>query len=151
MRDTDSLFHALSQSSFRRRCRLNARDRAYLDDKGLSVVLVHARRLIDQRIRPAHPQNDGKQTPMRGHPVFVAQHATATCCRSCLQNWHSINKAHGLTDEEMEHVIAVLGRWLSTQLSNESARSARPNLFSSLESSRTRQFIGDHGHPISPP
>ncbi len=25
---------------------------------------------------------------MKGHPVFVAQHATATCCRECIRKWH---------------------------------------------------------------
>lgn len=41
---------------------------------------------------PKNIDNDGKQTPMRGHPVFIAQHATATCCRECLKKWHNIKK-----------------------------------------------------------
>lgn len=119
MQDIDSLFHALNRSSFRRRFRLNARDRAYLDDKSVTIVLAHARQFIEQRLRPAHPKNDGKQTPMRGHPVFVAQHATASCCRSCLQKWHGINKTHALTDEEVEHVVTIIGKWLVAQTNNQ--------------------------------
>ncbi len=38
-------------------------------------------RLRETAPRAAEPRNDGKQTPFRGHPVFTAQHATATCCR----------------------------------------------------------------------
>src|SRR3546814_7102519 len=47
-------------------------------------------RIVEKRLAPAEPVNDGKQTPMRGHPVLIAQHATATCCRSCLAKWHGI-------------------------------------------------------------
>lgn len=129
MRDIDSLFRALSQSSFRKRFRLNDRDRAYLDRKGLPTVLIHARLLIDQRLRPERPMNDGKQTPMRGHPVFVAQHATASCCRSCLQKWHGIDKQHALTDEEVESIVAAIGKWLVAQTDIESSVLTLPNLF----------------------
>ena len=66
-----------------------APEREYLDRKGLDVVLAHAADFIEKRLAPAYPTNDGKQTPMRKHPVFVAQHATATCCRGCLEKWHS--------------------------------------------------------------
>ena len=78
----DVLWRRLQTSPFRARFRLNAKDQTYLDGKGLPLILSHARDFIDRRLAAAHPKNDGKQTPMRGHPVFVAQHATATCCRS---------------------------------------------------------------------
>ena len=92
---------------------LNPSDRAYLKDKGLPVVLTHAREFIEKRLAPAAPRNDGKQTPMRGHPVFVAQHGTATCCRSCLEKWHGIKAGSVLSETEKAHVLAVLERWLS--------------------------------------
>jgi hypothetical protein len=78
VRDIDDLFAALRGSPFRQRFRLGPRERAYLDEKGLPTVLDHAAELIAQRLAPAEPRNDGRQTPFRGHPVFVAQHATAT-------------------------------------------------------------------------
>src|SRR4051812_43114450 len=87
MRDLDNLFAALRRSPFRQRFRLGARDRAYLETKGLHKVLEHAAEFVAQRLAPAMPRNDGKQTPFRGHPAFVAQHATATCCRGCLAKW----------------------------------------------------------------
>ena len=112
MRSIDDLFAALTQSPFRQRFHLEAKDRAYLDDKGLSTVLIHARDFIAQRLAPAEPRNDGKQTPWKGHPVFVAQHATATCCRGCLAKWHHIDKGRPLTDDEQAHVVSVIERWL---------------------------------------
>lgn len=115
MRDLDDLFAALSQSAFRRRQRLNSKDRAYLAERSLPVVLEHARQFVLQRLTPAHPVNDGRQTPMRGHPVFVAQHATATCCRGCLAKWHRIPAESELSAAEVEYVVRVIERWLVQQ------------------------------------
>ena len=116
MRDLDELFEALAHSSFRRRQQLSAKDLQYLRENGLDVVMAHARDFIATRLAPAHPRNDGKQTPWRGHPVFVAQHATACCCRGCLSKWHEIPKGHELSDDEQRHVLESLARWLRLHL-----------------------------------
>ena len=76
------------------------------------MVLDHARDFVRRRLAPALPHNDGRQTPLRGHPVFVAQHATATCCRSCLAKWHGIQAGSALSDKEVEHAVAAIARWL---------------------------------------
>ena len=115
MRELDELFEALARSRFRSKFRLDAKDRAYLNDKGMAVVLGHAANFVERRLAPAEPKNDGKQTPWRGHPVFVAQHATGTCCRGCLEKWHGIGKGVELTAEEKAHVVMVIGRWLEGQ------------------------------------
>jgi predicted Fe-S protein YdhL (DUF1289 family) len=119
MRDLDEVFTALEHSPFRQRFRLREVERAYLCRNGLTEVLVHAEGFIEQRLAPASPANDGKQTPYRNHPVFVAQHATATCCRGCLEKWHGIRKGAALTEEEKAHILAALERWLRTQVPAE--------------------------------
>jgi predicted Fe-S protein YdhL (DUF1289 family) len=119
MRERDEVFSRLAQSAFRQRFRLADRERSYLEERGLETILEHARRFIDQRLAPEFPHRDGKQTPYRGHPVFVAQHATATCCRGCLQRWHGIARGRALTRAEREHVLAVLERWLRNQPTRE--------------------------------
>jgi hypothetical protein len=115
MDDLELLFSRLAESSFRRGFRLSGSEREYLRQKGLSTVLEHAAKFIEQRLAPARPAKDGKQTPYRGHPVFVAQHATSTCCRGCLEKWHSIPRGRPLTGQEREHVLATLERWLRAQ------------------------------------
>ena len=112
MNDIDEVFRHLAASSFRRKFVLRDRELAYLQTWGLPHVMKQARELIAKRLAPAEPLNDGRQTPWRNHPVFVAQHATATCCRGCLAKTHGIAKGHALTDEEMTHVLSVLERWL---------------------------------------
>ena len=111
----DEVFARLAHSAFRRRFRLAARERDYLRARGKEIVLMHARAFVAQRLAPARPANDGKQTPFRGHPVFVAQHATATCCRGCLSKWHGIPAGRPLTADEQGHVVAAVERWLDIQ------------------------------------
>jgi len=121
MRDLDQLFTALGRSRFRSRFRLGSDERRYLDQKGLATVLEHARRFVTERLAPAAPRNDGRQTPMRGHPVFLAQHATGTCCRGCLAKWHAIPVGKPLLEGEIDYVLQVLRNWLERQLSSSDA------------------------------
>lgn len=115
MRHPDEIFDALARSAFRRKFRLGSVDRDYLRAKGMETIAGHARDFIAKRLAPAQPTNDGRQTPWKGHPVFVAQHATATCCRGCLLKFHGIEKGKALSDEEQAHVVAVIQRWLQEQ------------------------------------
>ncbi len=111
----DEVFAALEKSPFRRRFRLRGKELEYLRNKGMSTVLDHAAQFIEQRLSPALPPNDGPQTPMRHHPVFIAQHATATCCRGCLQRWHGIPKGRALDAEEKQYILEVLKTWLTSE------------------------------------
>lgn len=126
MRDLGDLFAALAHSPFRRKFRLNEQDARYLRDKGLDLVLRHADDFISQRLAPAKPANDGKQTPWKGHPVFVAQHATGACCRGCLAKWHGIEKGRELTAAEREYVVGVIRAWIERQAPT-SAESSKPH------------------------
>jgi len=122
----DDLFTALAGSKFRSRFRLDSRDRAYLKNKTLAVVLAHGRQFVLDRLAPARPRADGRQTPMRGHPIFVAQHATATCCRGCLERWHGIAKGRPLSEAEVDYILDVLRRWLETQLDTNRHETDKP-------------------------
>lgn len=116
MSDLGPLFERLSKSRFRSGFAVKGKDLIYFREKGLPVIMEHASQFIDKRLSPEEPANDGKQTPMRGHPVFIAQHATATCCRGCLQKWHSISKGHELSPEEKAYVLRVLEKWLTDSI-----------------------------------
>jgi hypothetical protein len=123
----------LEKSDFRRGFHLNAGDRNYLERKGIALLLDHARDFIEKRLAPAEPPKDGKQTPWRGHPVFVAQHGTATCCRGCLEKWHAIPKGREMTEQEKDYAVEVIGAWLSRERNRESlsqgSQSETPDLF----------------------
>jgi hypothetical protein len=127
MREMEELFAALGKSAFRSRFRLRGKDAAHLAERGVDAVCEHARKIIGERLAPANPAKDGKQTPMRGHPVFVAQHATGTCCRSCLLKWHGLSKNKELNSAEREYVVSVIRHWLQGQVMESKPR--QPGLF----------------------
>ena len=99
----------LQRSAFRAKFHLSEQDRQYIADKGMETIQRHAADFVRTRLAPASIPNDGKQTPMRGHPTFTAQHATATCCRSCLEKWHGIGKGRALSAEETDFVCTLIG------------------------------------------
>lgn len=111
------LFEHLSASKFRSSFHLKQKDIVYIKEKGLDVIREHARDFIAKREVPAMIPNDGKQTPMRGHPVFVAQHATATCCRECIRKWHKIQLGKELSQVQKEYLVDVIMTWIEKELS----------------------------------
>ncbi|WP_251095819.1 DUF4186 domain-containing protein [Streptomyces sp. Caat 7-52] len=115
-RHLDQRLDAIARQPFRARFHLRGRDRATAELKGPATVRWHAYDLIAKRLAPAEPYKDGKQTPYRGHPVFVAQHATATCCRGCLERWHGIPKGRQLTRAEHVYVVDVICRWIAREM-----------------------------------
>ena len=110
------IFDKLSKSSFRSRFHLKDKDILYINDKGLETIRLHANDFIKKRLAPANPHNDGKQTPMRGHPVFIAQHATATCCRSCLFKWHHIPIYKELSQNEQEYIVNIIMKYIEKEI-----------------------------------
>lgn len=112
----DEIFDRLSKSDFRKKFKLSQKDRLYLEQKGFNTIRSHAVDFIAKRIAPADIPNDGKQTPMRGHPVFTAQHATATCCRGCINKWHKFPKDVQLTKEQQKYLVDLIMEWIKRQV-----------------------------------
>jgi hypothetical protein len=120
----DERLDAIGRHPFRAKFHLCGRERAEVTLHGMSTIRAQARDLITRRVAPAEPHRDGRQTPWRGHPVFVAQHATGTCCRSCLQRLHEIPKGHPLAPEELNYVVDVICRWIEREMESPGRRSA---------------------------
>lgn len=110
--DRERLFERLNKSKFRSGFHLSQADKNYIADKGIGTIRSHAADFVANRLAPENPKNDGEQTPMKGHPVFIAQHATACCCRGCLEKWHNIPSGKTLTREEQRYVVDVIMDWI---------------------------------------
>ena len=110
------LFNGLAKSDFRSRFHLSVKDKEYVRDKGMDVIRSHAADFVAKRLAPENPDNDGKQTPMKGHPVFIAQHATACCCRSCLEKWHHIPAGKVLDQKEQDYIVDILIEWIRREM-----------------------------------
>ena len=108
----DFILEKLAKSKFRSSFKLKEKDKEYINEKGMTKIKSHTYDFISKRLAPSNIPNDGKQTPMHGHPVFIAQHATATCCRSCLYKWHKISPNRELTLKEQEYIVNLIMRWL---------------------------------------
>ena len=109
---------SLKKSNFRSKFHLKTAEKEYYLKNGDEKIRSHAFDFIQKRLAPAEIFNDGKQTPMRGHPVFIAQHATATCCRSCLFKWHGIKKGVILSDVEIEYIVNLIMLWIKDEMGN---------------------------------
>ena len=114
---TNKILERLAKSKFRSRFKLGVNELNYIREKGLDKIYLHAGDFIRDRVALAEPANDGKQTPMRGHPVFIAQHATATCCRGCIEKWHKFPQHRELTKTEQEYLVSVIMEWIKRQIS----------------------------------
>ena len=110
------LFVRIAASKFRSRFHLGPAERQYVQQKGMDTIRRHAEDFVSARLAPAFIANDGKQTPMRGHPVFIAQHACGCCCRGCLQKWHNIPAGRALTQEQQQYVVEVLMAWIAREM-----------------------------------
>ena len=106
----------LSRSRFRSRFHLGIKERQYIFDKGWDTIRCHAEDFVAKRLAPSAIPNDGRQTPMRGHPVFIAQHATACCCRGCLYKWHKIAPGTALTAAQQAYIVGMLLYWLRHEM-----------------------------------
>ncbi|MBR2844048.1 MAG: DUF4186 domain-containing protein [Solobacterium sp.] len=112
---TEALYR-LSRSKFRSSFHLNEQDRKYVREKGMDTIRAHAYDFVRTRLAPAWPDNDGKQTPMKGHPVFKAQHACACCCRGCLEKWYKVRKGTELTELQQEKIVNLLMAWIEEEM-----------------------------------
>ena len=115
----DKKLDALKLSKFRSGFKLRKKEIAYTKEKGMDLIKSHAYDFIEKKLAPAYPENDGAQTPMKNHPVFIAQHATATCCRGCLEKWHHIPKGQELTREQQNYVVALSMNWIKREMANK--------------------------------
>ena len=115
----NEILSKLSKSTFRNKFHLKEKELNYINEKGMKKIEEHAIDFINKRLAPAIIKNDGKQTPMKNHPVFIAQHATATCCRTCLYKWHHIKQNKELTENEQEYIVNIIMMWISRELSTQ--------------------------------
>lgn len=110
------ILNRLSKSKFRNSFKLKDKDILYIKAKGINTIKRHAHDIIAKRLSTYSATADGKHTPMRGHPVFIAQHATATCCRGCLYKWYRIDKKRDLTDKDINFIVNLIMLWIKHQI-----------------------------------
>lgn len=121
MQTREQALYKLSRSRFRSSFHLKEKDKEYVRQKGMDTIRRHAQDFVRQKLAPAHPVNDGKQTPMHGHPVFIAQHATACCCRGCLHKWYRVPEGVPLTEEQQTKIVNLIMAWIEKEMKTDTS------------------------------
>ena len=116
MQTIDDALKKLNKSKFRSSFHLQSKDKEYIAKKGLAAIEKDAQYFVITRLAPAKLKNDGKQTPMKGHPVFIAQHATACCCRKCLNKWYKVPKNIELSLIQQQKIVNLLMIWIKNEI-----------------------------------
>lgn len=124
--DIKSTLERLNKSKFRASFHLKKEDIEYIKKKGWNTIQAHCQDFISKRLAPAIINNDGKQTPTKGHPVFAAQHACACCCRGCLSKWHKIKQGINISANEINEIVELLMAWLHIEFDNYKETNIRP-------------------------
>ena len=110
------ILYKLSKSKFRSSFKLKEKDIEYIRKKGMITIKEHTRDFVNKRLSSSNIPNDGKQTPYHGHPTFIAQHATATCCRECIRKWHKIQPGRELSQVQQDYLVDVIMTWIQKEL-----------------------------------
>jgi hypothetical protein len=114
----NNMLYKLSKSKFRSSFHLRKYMIEYIDEKGMDKIKEHTISFITEKLADSNPKNDGKQTPTKNHPTFIAMHACACCCRGCLEKWHNIPKGKELSREEKNYIYILLMTWIKREYEN---------------------------------
>lgn len=115
MIDKNIVLDKLAKSTFRTSFKLKEKDKKYVNEKGMDTIRKHAYDFVNRNIR-VKLEKDGKQTPTHGHPIFIGEHATATCCRKCVYKWYGIRENRELTNEEVDYFVDILMEWVKREM-----------------------------------
>lgn len=111
----------------------------YARRKGKTGLKTAAQRHIEKAVaNPTHPRQ-GRQTPRETSPtaniIHYAQHATASCCRKCLEEWHGIPPDRFLFVEEISYLRDLVMLYVDARMPGLSTEAVRV-------SSRRHRAIG---------
>ena len=88
----------------------------YVSSRGIEILRLHATDFIQKRIAPKEPKNDGYQTPAKGHPVFLAQHACGCNDIDSVEQFFGFKKGSLLKEKEVNLIVDVIVSWLEDQI-----------------------------------
>jgi hypothetical protein len=85
--------------------------------KSRSEIREEAKTLLSRRVGKLNTFIDGRQTPLgKENIVNYAQHATATCCRKCMDAWYKIPKENELTEVQLEFCTDLVMSFVDEKL-----------------------------------
>lgn len=110
-----TLFH-LAKTKYRRQYVLSPKLKEYCRQTGMEKLRRKAFEIVREKVSSPYYKGEGRQTPLDGHPIYIAMHATGTCCRTCLEVWHSIVSGRRLTEKDIIYIVDTIMEWIKRQL-----------------------------------
>jgi hypothetical protein len=97
-------------------CTFDEKAMRHARKKGKAALALDIDRRLKTKAFRSKGIFDGQQTPKIGNVLFYAQHATATCCRDCIQYWHGISPERSFSEEERAYLSSLVLRFVDTRL-----------------------------------
>jgi uncharacterized heparinase superfamily protein len=92
----------------------------YARRKGKRALRHAAEHQIRKLIGDAEHPREGRQTPRETSPhanaIHYAQHATASCCRRCVAEWHGIVEGRALSEAEISYLTELAMLYINDRL-----------------------------------
>jgi hypothetical protein len=107
------------------------KSKAQAHELGFNQLKSMVRPLLEKKVAPEKIFRDGTQTKKEGSAIHYAQHATATCCRKCLEYWHGIDRNRDLTKVELDYCEGLVIAYLESrkiELLDEKSEASEPKL-----------------------
>ncbi|WP_438023421.1 DUF4186 family protein [Sorangium sp. So ce233] len=84
--------------------------------KGRAALRDAARKRLETSVGRAKHPLEGRQTPFSGTVILHAQHAVASCCRTCIEYWHAIPAGAALTPAELDYLLELVMLYIAERL-----------------------------------
>ncbi|NVM29287.1 MAG: DUF4186 family protein [Candidatus Helarchaeota archaeon] len=130
LNDVKYTIEALRKELFRRRYWARRIDKKLLEpllEKELSEIEKKVENRIRKYVNKKFNDNpwDGRQTPLEGNLIYFAQHATASCCKKCIEEWHGINRNELLTEEQIKYLVGLIMVYFENRMQSPQAEGNR--------------------------
>lgn len=121
LKDVENTFESLRREMIRHHFwhkSIDSKALNHAQGKGIIGLRVAAERRLRKSVALPRSQlfRDGTQTPWHGNVIYYAQHATATCCRRCIEAWHGIDREAPLVDEEIGYMTELIMKYIQLRL-----------------------------------
>ncbi|MEP7377612.1 MAG: DUF4186 family protein [Chitinophagaceae bacterium] len=85
--------------------------------KGRIVLKEKAIEELRKKVGGENNFREGYQTPKGGDDIIhYAQHATATCCRKCMEYWFKIPIGTALTEKQLDYCAELIIRYIGDRV-----------------------------------
>ena len=111
--DIEYTFDSLKKELLRHVCWVNKIDDEAISKakkRGRKAIRKKAEEIIAKKIgHPIRTHFDKMCTPKKGSEIIhYGKHATATCCRICLERWHNIPQDVDLTEQQIDYCASLI-------------------------------------------